>query len=78
MVRDASNHLEAVVHGDNERPVETSLCEFHECVDISRTLANRLCRKLTKLVDVELTSALCEAKIIVDAESVRLWIRPIR
>jgi Ni,Fe-hydrogenase III large subunit len=67
-VRDASYHLEAAMHGDKESPVEAALGELYECVDILRTPTNRLRCKSTKLVDVELTSALCKAKIIVDAE----------
>ena len=60
------------MHGDKESPVEAALGELHKCVDILRTPANRLRRKSTKLVDIELTSALCEAKIIIDAECARL------
>ena len=56
------------MHGDKECPVEAALGKLHKCVDILRTLTNRLRRKSTKLVDVEFASALCEAKIIVDAE----------
>jgi hypothetical protein len=74
-VRDAGYHLEAAMHGDKERPVEATLGELHKCVDILITPTNRLRRKSTKLV---LTSALCEAKIIVDAEYARLRIRYIR
>ena len=74
-VRDAGYHLEAVMHGDKESPVEAALGKLHKCVDILRTPTNRLRRKSTKLVDVELTSALCEAKIIVDAECAKLRIR---
>jgi hypothetical protein len=77
-VRDAGYHLEAVMHGDKESPVEAALGELHKCVNILRTSTNRLRRKSTKLVDVELTSALCKAKIIVDAECARLQIRHIR
>ena len=74
-VRDAGYHLEAVVHGDKKSPIEAALGELHKCVDILRTPTNRLRRKPAKFVDVELTSALCEAKIIVDTECVRLRIR---
>lgn len=74
-VRDAGYHLEAVMHGNKESPVEAALDELYECVDILRTPTNRLRRKSTKLVDVELTSAFCKAKIIVDAECARLRIR---
>ena len=77
-VRDACYHLEAVMHGDQESPVEATLGELHERVDISRSPTNRLRRKSAELVDVEFTSALCEAKIIVDAECARLRIRNIR
>jgi len=66
------------MHGDKESPVEAALSELHKCVNILRTPTNRLRRKSTKLVDVELTSALCEAKIIVDAECARLRVRHIR
>lgn len=59
------------MHCDEESPVEAALCELYECGDILRIPTNRLCCKSTKLVDVELTSALSEAKIIVDAEWVR-------
>jgi len=66
------------MHSDKESPVEAALCELHKGVDILRSPTNRLRRKSTKLVDVELTSALCVAKIIVDAEYGRLWIRYTR
>ena len=65
------------MHGDKESSVEAALGELHKCIDILRTPTNRLRRKSTKLIDVELTSALCEAKIIVDAERARLRIRHI-
>ena len=58
--------------------LEAALGELHKCVDILRTPINRLSRKSAKLVDVELTPALCEAKIILDAECARLWVRHIR
>jgi hypothetical protein len=74
-VRDAGYHLEAAMHGDKESPVEAALGELHKFVDILRTPTNRLCRKSTKLVDVELTSALRKARTIVDAECARLRIR---
>ena len=77
-VRDAGYHLEAVMHGDKESPVVAALGELHKYVDILRTPTNRPRRKSTKLVDVELMSALCEAKIVVDAECARLRIRHIR
>jgi hypothetical protein len=77
-VRDADYHLEAAMHGDKESPVEAALGKLHKCVDTLRTLTNRQLCKLTKLVDIELTSALCKAKIIVDTECVRLRIRHIR
>ena len=73
-IRDAGYHLEAAMHGDKESPVEAALGELHKCVDILRTPTHRLRRKSTKLVDVELTSALREAKVIVDAECARLRI----
>ena len=63
------------MRGDKESPVEAALSELHKCVDVLRTPTNRLRRKSTKLVDVELTSALCEAKIIVGAECARLRVR---
>jgi hypothetical protein len=66
------------MHGDKESPIEAALGELHKFVDILRPPTNRLRRKSTKLVDVELTSALCKAKIIVDAEWARLRIRHIR
>ena len=65
------------MHGDKESPVEAALGELYECVDILRTPTNRLRRKSTKLVDVELTSAFCKATIIVDAECARLQISHI-
>ena len=67
--------LKAAMHGDKENPVEAALGALHKCVDILRTPTDRLCHKSTKLVDVERTSALCEAKIIVDTECARLRIR---
>lgn len=80
MVRDAGYHLKAVMHGDKESlsAVEAALGELHKCVDILRTPTNRLRRKSTKLVDVELTPALCMTKIIIDAECASLRIRQIR
>jgi hypothetical protein len=77
-VRDADYHLEAAMHGDKKSPVEAALSELHKCIDILRTPTNRQRRKSTKLVDVELTSALCKVKIIVDAECARLRIRHTR
>ena len=77
-VWDAGYHLEAAVHGDKESPVEAALGELHKCIDLLRTPTNRLRCKSTELIDVELTSALCKAKIIVDAECARLRIRRIR
>ncbi len=74
MVRDAGHHIEAVMHGDKESSVEAALGKLHEFVDILRSPTNRLRRESTKLVNVELTSALCKAKIIVDAECAKLRI----
>ena len=74
-VRDAGYHLEAAMHGDKESSVEAALGELHNCVDVLRSPTNRLRRESTKLVDVELTSALCEAKIVIDAECAKLRIR---
>lgn len=67
-VRDSGYQLEAVTHGDKESPVEATFGELHKCGDILRTPTNRLGCKSTQLVDVELTSALREAKVIVDAK----------
>ena len=55
-------------HGDNESPAENTLRELYKRMDISRSPTNGLRRKSTKLVDIELTSMLCKAKIIVEAE----------
>ena len=66
------------MHGDKESPVEAALGELHKCIDILQSPTNRLRRKSTKLVDVELTPALCEAKVIVDTECARLRIRHTR
>ena len=77
-VRDAGYHLESVMHGDKESPVEAALGELHKCIDILQSPTNRLRRKSTELVDVELTSALCKAKVIVDTECARLRIRHTR
>lgn len=76
-VWNAGYHLEAVMHSDQESPVEAAFCKPHKRADISRCATNRLRRKLAKFVNVELTSALCKAKIIVDTECARLWIRHI-
>ena len=62
----------AIMHGDKESLVEAALGELHKCVDILRTQTNRLRHKSMKLINVELMSVLCEAKIIVDAECARL------
>ena len=62
------------MHGDKESPVVAALGELHKCVDILKTPIDRLRRKSTKLVDIEFTSALCESKLIVDAECARLRI----
>ncbi len=64
-------HLEAVMHGKKESQVEGVLLEPYKCTDISRYTANKLRHESTKLVDVELTSKLCEAKIISDVEWTR-------
>jgi hypothetical protein len=74
-VRDAGYHLEAVMHGDKESPVEAALGELHKFVNILRNSNQQLRRESTKLIDVELTSVLCKAKIIVDAECARVRIR---
>lgn len=74
-VRDAGDHLETVAHGDKKSPVEAALGELHKRIDILRTPTNRLSRKSTKTVDVKLTSALCDAKIIVDTGRARSQIR---
>ena len=66
------------MHGDKKSPVEAALGELHKCIDILRIPTNRLRRKSTRLVDVELMSTLCKAKIVVDAECARLRIRHIR
>ena len=76
-IRDASYHLEAVMHGNKESPVEAALGKLHKCGNILGAPTNKLRRKSTKLVDIELTSALCVAKIIVDAECARLRTRHI-
>ena len=67
-VRDASFHFEAVMHGNKESLVEAALGKLHKCVDILGAPTNRLRRKSTKFVDIELTSAPWEANIIVAAE----------
>ena len=64
-------HLETVMPGDEENPLEGVPLELYKCTDISRYPTNGLHCKSAKLVDVELTSALCEAKIIGDAEWTR-------
>lgn len=72
----ASNHLEPVEHGDEEDAVEASFVELHHGVDILKRPTNRLCRKSTKIVVVELMLALCEAKVVIDARNCR--VRAIR
>jgi hypothetical protein len=72
-VRDTGYHFKAAMHGDKESTVKTALGELHKCIDILRIPTNRLRCKSTKLDDVELTSALCETKIIVDTECARLY-----
>lgn len=68
-VRDASNHLEPVVHGDEEDAVEASLVKLLHGVDVLKRPTDGLCRKSTELTVVELMLALCETKIVVDAEN---------
>ncbi len=68
-VRDASDYLEPVVHGNEEDAVEASLIELLHGVDVLKRPADRLCRKSTELAVVELMLALCETKIVVDAEN---------
>ena len=76
-VRDEDYHLKAAMYGDKESPVEATLSKLHKRVDILRTLTNRQHHTSTKLIDVELMSALCKVKIIVDTECASLWIRHI-
>lgn len=77
-IRDTGYHLEAVMHGDKKNPVKATFGELYKCVDVLRSSTDRLRRESTKFVNVELASALCEAKIVVDAEYAKLWIRHIR
>ena len=74
-IRDTSYHLEPVMHSDKESSVVTALGELDKCFNILRTSTNRLRCKSTKFVNIELTSTLCKAKIIVDAECARLYIK---
>jgi len=68
-VRDASNHLETITHGDKKDAVEAALVELGHGVDILECPTDRLCRKTTQLVVVELAPALCEANIFVNART---------
>jgi len=70
--------LEAAAHGDEEGTIKSALGELFQVDDIIRTPIDGLRCKLTQPIDVENTSALCEAKSIVDAEDVRLRVRYIR
>jgi hypothetical protein len=65
------------MHGDEEGAVETALRELYKGVDIFRPSTNGLGRKSTELIDIELMSPLCEAKIFIDTECVRLRVRYI-
>ena len=66
-VRDTSDHLKPVVHGNEEDAIEASLVELLHGVDILKRPANRLCRKPTELAIVKVMLALRETKIIVHA-----------
>lgn len=68
-IRDASDHLEPVVHGDEEDAVKASLVKLLHVVDVLKRPTDGLCRKPTELIVVEVMFALCQTKILVDAEN---------